>query len=33
MQMTVRWHVNDLMISHVNKGETLKFMKCINGVC
>ncbi len=32
-QMTVRWHVDDLMISHVDKGETLKFVKCINGVC
>ena len=20
-QMTVRWHVNDLMISHINKGQ------------
>ncbi len=30
--MTVRWHVDDLMISHVNKGEILKFVKCIKDI-
>jgi hypothetical protein len=31
-QMTVRWHVDDLMISHVNKGEILKFVRCIKDI-
>ena len=31
-QMTVRWHVDDLMISHVDKGEILKFVKCIKDI-
>ena len=31
-QMIVRWHVDDLMISHVNKGEILKFVKCIKDI-
>jgi len=31
-QMTVRWQVDDLMISHVNKGEILKFVKCIKDI-
>jgi hypothetical protein len=28
-KMTVRWHVNDLMISHVNQNEILKFVKAL----
>ena len=28
-QMTVRWHVDDSMISHVNQYKILKFVKCI----
>jgi hypothetical protein len=31
-QMTVRWHVDDLMISHVDKGEILKFVRCIKDI-
>jgi hypothetical protein len=31
-QMTVRWHVDDLMKSHVDKGEILKFVKCIKDI-
>ncbi len=31
-QMTVRWHVNDLMISHVNQYKILKFVKCIKDI-
>ena len=31
-QMTVRCHVDDLMISHVNKGEILKFVRCIKEI-
>ncbi len=31
-QMTVRWHVDDLMISHVNQDKILKFMKCIKDI-
>jgi hypothetical protein len=30
--MTVRWHVDDLMISYVNKGEILKFVRCIKDI-
>jgi hypothetical protein len=26
-QMTIRWHINDLMISHVNQDEILKFVR------
>ena len=29
-QMTVRWHVDDLMISHVHKGKILKFVLAEN---
>ena len=32
MQMTVRWHVNDLMISHVSQCEILKFVRCIKDI-
>jgi hypothetical protein len=28
-QMTVRWHIDDLVISHVNQYKILKFVKCI----
>ena len=31
-QMTVRRHVDDLMKSNVDKGEILKFVKCINDI-
>jgi hypothetical protein len=31
-QMTVRWHVDDLMISHVNQDKILKFVKCIKDI-
>ena len=31
-QMTVRWHVDDLMISRVNKGKILNFVKCIKDI-
>ena len=27
-QMTVRWRVDDLMISHIDKSEILKFLRC-----
>jgi len=27
-QMTVRWRVDDLMISHIDKSEILKFVRC-----
>ncbi len=30
--MTVRWHVDDLMISHVNQDKILKFVKCIKDI-
>jgi hypothetical protein len=26
------WHVDDLMISHVDKGEILKIVKCIKDI-
>ena len=31
-QMTVRWHVDDLMISHINKSEILKFVRCMQDI-
>jgi hypothetical protein len=31
-QMTVRWHLDDLMISHVNQDKILKFVKCIKDI-
>ena len=31
-QMTVRWHVDDLMISHADKGKILKFVRCIKDI-
>jgi hypothetical protein len=31
-QMTVRWHIDDLMISHVNQDKILKFVKCIKDI-
>jgi hypothetical protein len=31
-QMTVRWLVDDLMISHVNQDKILKFVKCIKDI-
>ena len=31
-QMTVRWHIDDLMISHIDKGEILKFVRCIKDI-
>ncbi len=31
-QMTVRWHIDDLMISHVNQDKILKFMNCIKDI-
>jgi hypothetical protein len=31
-QMTVKWHVDDLMISHVNQDKILKFVKCIKDI-
>jgi hypothetical protein len=31
-QMTVRWHVDDLMISHIDKGKVLKFVRCIKDI-
>jgi hypothetical protein len=31
-QMTVRWHVDDLMISHVDQNEILNFVKCIKDI-
>jgi hypothetical protein len=31
-QMTVRWHVDDLMISHVDKGKILKFVRWIKDI-
>jgi hypothetical protein len=31
-QMPVRWHVDDLMISHVNQDKILKFVKCIKDI-
>jgi hypothetical protein len=31
-QMTVRWHVNDLMISHISRSEILEFVKCIKDI-
>ncbi len=31
-QMTVRRHINDLMISHVNQGEIFKFVRCIKDI-
>ena len=31
-QMTGRWHVDDLMISHIGKGEILKFVRCIKDI-
>ena len=31
-QMTVRWHIDDLMISHVDKGEILEFVRCIKEI-
>jgi len=27
-QMTVRWNIDDLMISHIDKSEILKFVRC-----
>jgi hypothetical protein len=31
-QMTVRWHIDDLMIRHVDKGEILEFVRCIKEI-
>ena len=31
-QMTVRWHANDLMISHIDKREILRFVRCIKDI-
>ncbi len=31
-QMTVRWYVDDLMISHIDKSEMLKFVRCIKDI-
>ena len=31
-QMTVRWHVDDLMISHIDKSKILKFVRCIKDI-
>jgi hypothetical protein len=31
-QMTVRWHIDNLMISHVNQVKILKFVKCIKDI-
>ncbi len=31
-QMTVRWHLDDLRISHVDQDKILKFMKCIKDI-
>jgi hypothetical protein len=31
-QMIVRWHVDDLMINHVNQDKILKFVKCIKDI-
>jgi hypothetical protein len=31
-QMTVRWHVDDLMISQVNQNKILNFAKCIKDI-
>ena len=31
-QMTGRWHIDDLMISHIGKGEILKFVRCIKDI-
>ncbi len=31
-QMTVRWHIDDLMISHVNQDKILELMKCIKDI-
>ncbi len=31
-QMTVRWHIDDLMISHVSQCKILKFVKCIKDI-
>jgi hypothetical protein len=31
-QMTVRWYVDDLMISHVNQYKILKFVKYIKDI-
>jgi hypothetical protein len=31
-QMTVRWHLNNLMISHVNQNKKLNFAKCIKDI-
>jgi hypothetical protein len=31
-QMTVRWHVDDLMISHIDKSEILKFARYIKDI-
>jgi hypothetical protein len=31
-QMTVRWHVNDLMISHISKYEILEFVRRIKDI-
>ena len=32
MQMTVRWHVDDLMISHVSQCKILKFVRRIKDI-
>jgi len=31
-QMTVRWNIDDLMISHIDKSEILKFVRCIKDI-
>ncbi len=31
-QITVRWHIDDLMISHANQDKILKFVKCIKDI-
>ena len=31
-QMTVRWHVDDLMINHIHKSQILKFVRCIKDI-
>jgi hypothetical protein len=31
-QMTVRWHVNNLMMSHVSQNKILNFFKCIKDI-
>ncbi len=30
--MTVRWHVDNLMISHINQNKILNFVKCIKDI-